>query len=1061
MSIFDIETVNTLNAHANRLYAALYQTNSILKDDVSLDQYSSLYKAIKNKIPQDNQKFPGLSSDKAKQLGELLRYPVHVIHHVYQFQQATLRTLKVASKVTRTFNLSWNYVFVQPIMNLLTNFVKITLFVNNISDLQKVLTLYEYVYKKVAICEIPILNSSHLADNFSATLKVAEEDLEDLFEAIYPLFKSIAGTFQRVLGAGSSYDWSLLNISDNPGTSKAGSNNQFFKSDYLLMMDLNNIIDSFLSYSLLNLSLISNDQHLAEVFKLIATQRQTFELHGDFTVSLKDVFEAHKKAVKVNDFDTSSFDEAVIRRGLNNRNFRRRRLAMALNECYNAAKGDPTILALKFPIVMSLLGFASFEIRSTLSSPVLNVNEATYTSLLNATFQLTTFTIRAESVIKRFTIYNLREFDGPYLESTIRSFNIPQSEYDVLGKFVSTLKSIDIEKYDDGTRYDLTGLNRQIAKVMTTFNRFSKNNGILHLSPLFNLISLIFYHVKTSISPIKMILEASNLHKYWGYLNSFKSILNQTDSPDAYCIPCVVGIAHFFAYDRDTLAECPKIKSRVEKYVSDSTKLISKALDGWCKDYFNFLNELSTQETATAVFAHNQVASKTTKKPKKGQQQNLTQQSISDYLLATESVIENRTSLRAISLKITMITKTMSLIHEIGVINVFGQKINIHEIIVNSMKDQIGKLFSTCKFCQPEIMRSQVENAQVVVKMLLNSALVNPQPIISEGTRSLTKADINITDKLVYPGDSKPGHIIQIYQSFFHKYFLEQITQTTYSTVQRTFIPIQPNEKTKKDKAPVVTPPPPISRNGLRSLYNLIGIDGMLYIDVDASEIVNDLLKKLADACQPIVPLDEKQGSSIEPQKAEEIIGLFCHIGAILKFRQLMREAIDYSEIEGRYKFMAKDINPADDIVLQSRIGKNPIVPIYNNANFPLVFASLLSAPYWEKAHYMVQQDCFNDNSHLITLVTDALTGISLNINRTFQYQPRLKKILVQVNHGIRNTPQTDKKKSGTDTLEMFLLIDHFVKNSYFINYSLLEPVVSYQYIRSIYTLLLRDFQQK
>ena len=55
---------------------------------------------------------------------------------------------------------------------------------------------------------------------------------------------------------------------------------------------------------------------------------------------------------------------------------------------------------------------------------------------------------------------------------------------------------------------------------------------------------------------------------------------------------------------------------------------------------------------------------------------------------------------------------------------------------------------------------------------------------------------------------------------------------------------------------------------------------------------------------------------------------------------------------------------------------------------------------------------------------------------------------------------ENKKKTSASDQLELFIIIDQFVQNSCYADYSMLEPVVPYQYIRSIYTILLRAINQ-
>ena len=1054
MSI-DIGEVITLNNQASRIFAGLYRVTRILKEELSLDQYSSLYKSLKGKVQPDakNQ----LSNDQLKKLGGDLSYIIHVIHHVKIFRDAAISLLVRAGSSAKVLDLSWNYVFVHPIMALLTNYVKITLFVCNIQDLGKVQLLYEYAYKKIANCEIPILSGCELPESTAKVFAKNEKILNQLSEAIYPMFKSLAVSFQRVLGPATTFEWSTLNISDNPSPVKPMSNSAFFKNDYLLMMNLNEIVDWFFCFALLNTKMVAQEQALSEIFQLLALHKNRFEFNGECTIMLKEVFDQQRKVTKA-DLDTSNFDDSLVKKSINEQNFKRRRLAMAVNECLIAVQGDPEIAALKMPIVLSLLGFANFEIRTCLSSPVAVDNGAQCLTLIDAVFKLVTLVIRSEEEIRRFTVYNLREYDAPYLNSLIHSFNIPEFIYDQLEKLAGALKTIDIEQYDHGTIYDLSGTIQGIYRIVAAFNQYSMEHGILHLSPLFNLLSCTFFHLRTAQSSIKLVLESAPLQKYWAFLPIFKNVFALENNPDIQCLPSLIGITHYFSLDFDILSEYPLIKTITEQYVLDSIKALNGVLEKAARNFYDTLNDLSSQDSFVSGFLNVEQPSAPNKafpwKPKKKVEEET--KSLKDILTGQESTLALRYNLDAMATHCSNVGRIMHTIKEIGVINIFGKKVNIVDKFLNSSKDLIGKILSNAQFAPPNELIKQVDNAKFVMMLLFRSANVNPYEYVKSSMEQLLKVKVNITDSSVTV-DNKVGSLISIYKSFFKDYFTKHIANTMYSIVQKAFIPLI--EKTKKQSQTSIDSIPTITLSWLKSLYNLIGINGMICIDVLAAENVKKLMENLSSSIQPCIPKDSKKISTIETSRAEELLSLFGRIGALLSFRHLLREAIDYDvSRDSKYSFMAKDLNPTNDLILNSMIKESGLVIVFkDNSNISLISAPLFAAPIYDKSKYLPQHDGFDDNSHLIINVFDALIGCILFNDKKFDYQTKLKQFLLYASIGIKNI---DKKKGNDNNLlQMYLIIDHLVKNSRYLDYSMLEPIVPYQYIRSIYTLIIGNLK--
>jgi hypothetical protein len=89
-----------------------------------------------------------LSFDVVGPLSESLQASFAVICHFHTFSVEALWVLLSFSDMRRAFDMLWNYLFVRPVMTLLSNYVRLSLFAAQIPDLLPAAVLYNHCWWK-------------------------------------------------------------------------------------------------------------------------------------------------------------------------------------------------------------------------------------------------------------------------------------------------------------------------------------------------------------------------------------------------------------------------------------------------------------------------------------------------------------------------------------------------------------------------------------------------------------------------------------------------------------------------------------------------------------------------------------------------------------------------------------------------------------------------------------------------------------------------------------------------------------------------------------------------
>jgi hypothetical protein len=1048
-----LEVVMALNAAADHVAAGLFSLVKTLPG-LNLRRYSDVINALSDLRQGVETTKINLPLDVVGTLSESLRVPFAAVRHFHSFSTEALRTLTSFSDVDRAFDLSWNYLFVRQTMNLLWNYVRLSLFAAQITDLLPAALLYNYSRWKQGGATVEGAAALLRFLQSRSTITNLASELEPLSGSVLFLFKKISGPLYWLLQADRSFAWSLVNLSDNPEVFETGET--FFRRDYVLMIDLDCIVNWFVAFAIFAGQPLTDDLPIWELFQVVVAQKGALELYGDVTYPVVKIFEQLRgpKKLKKGEADfLAAFEKIDLDKALDSRGYRRRRLAMAMREAIAACETDANQFLLKFPVLMALLGWANYEIATTLSFPPKdgkNAYDGDIIELIVETANLVTRSLRFEEMVKRFTLFNLREYDAPYIEALMAAAHVPQASYDQLGKVVAALRIVDIVQHDAGTRYDLTRLQLYIVQIVNFFVRYSRTLGVLHLSALFNQLSCLSFHIDMYTSVQDLVLRVAPVHTYWRFARQFESISDVKKASDrndrthlAGYTPGLLALAHYYTADGTALLAWPDIKRDVKDHVKRLLSNLVEWLQAWTKHLHGGVLDQLTEQTLRS----NMGAAQTGRRNE-----------IRDFLVGDESDIGNRFMFKTASLLMTQLIKAMRGLHEIGEISIFGESINPLGLVLAQLKTLAAELVRFGSAQPPVRVLRQIENARFVASAAMMAGFVGGQRAIQESLRMLKQATVNVTATSVTHSEKK-GQLVQVYETFYLDFLQTKIAQSYYSTTCQTFLPPGGQADAQAELVAYA------SRAALRDLYELIGKEGIALLDLRAADVVTELMDGLAKKIHHLISGSERPTYVTAPEKqaiaeADLYIKTLCHAGAVLQFRKLLRIAADIdASTDPQFAFLAPDVPVDKDLPLIGKLKSTHMIEVFGRLGFKFLFEALFLQSYWLNVSYRKRDDAFLDNAHLIVLPIDALIGTMISIKPIPEEQIKTMycELLRAADSGCKTGKALvkGKKKKEYPYWLMMLLLDHFVKRSQYADYSLLEPIVPYHYIRSVYTSML------
>ncbi|OHT14246.1 hypothetical protein TRFO_15398 [Tritrichomonas foetus] len=776
------------------------------------------------------------------------------------------------------------------------------------------------------------------------------------------------------------------------------------------MIFLQDICEYYITFGFVFSHLFPEEPILCEVFNRITQHVIVYNLYQDFNIDIKTVFSSFKKykdkKLELNLAVFENIEERYKSTVFRSAELRKRKLVILIRQFIAAVETDRSLLFTKYPVALALLGYSNFEIRTSFrlkeSRPNIEFYEPEIMELINFHSYLATIVIRNSYDLRRFFIFNLREYDANYLDTLTHSYSLKRKICDNIEQLIVALRSIDITQFDQDTNYDLYPCLSFLRTINSELNSHSTSHGISHLEPLHQLLSGVFFRINIYQNTYDFILEISKIHTYWQHITNLEALVKDSNSSSSRFDISIFRLAHFYGCDLDGSGELPDFKQSIDDHYDRMIKLLSSHL---VKNFKILQNEgygvLKEQMSVKNILNCSD-----------------------DKFPGSESTMSKRSRFRPAYHALIKLTQIFTISYEIGIINVVGSEHNLHDELLKSV--QFSVLHSLEDNVKPPTeMRKELSTIKWTFQLLANAACICYKDAF----------DANM-EALIISSDSKTiGPVLQTYIDKYTYIANEDLKTAYYSNILETFV-------SSSDKSKLVYF---ISKPALLKLQQIIGTKGCLSI---FQSLTTTFAKLFNDFLSSASKLSSKEESNIKngfisSPDSDKYIKLVCHLGAILKLREMFRQ---YTGIN--------DMMPHEDGSLLKEIKRNESLKYLQDNRISQFIGALFSCQYWENFEYDVAHDAIKDNSHLLGKVLDVICGTLIALKKLVApdlfYIDYFKKMFIAIGKG--RDIFANNKKVNFPYLVLLLAGDHIIKSSCYADYSSIENLVSYQYIRSLYT---------
>ncbi|EAY22275.1 hypothetical protein TVAG_094500 [Trichomonas vaginalis G3] len=789
---FKIDQAYALDAHADHLLASLYSVKKALTeyeaDFFNSKVNSQIIDTIKRGKSVNDPKFQ-IGNDKIMRIGQTLRQSYLTICHFQKFQNNCLHTLLDAQDASRSFALQWNSEFIIPLIKIFVKYIKLHIMISQIKNIKNVPILYYFCKNSV---ERDDWNSQilelykYLEGRTSYT--ILEAELQPLVKRYEEVCHSIKSHIHTILTSDASTNWSFYSLLENPST--APSRNHFMHLEYFVGLNMELFSDFLVCFFLVNVPAVSE---FADVFSDLCAIRPHLPLIADISVPVSSIFDAlHKSRTKKEDLSSSFFDKAAAQAYADKDKalYRIKKLESLIREYCLAGTADINALCMKMPIFLSLLGQGYFFVTTDLMKSRTDQNiplQDYIVSLLSQIILSFFLVLKNQKQIKRFFIYNLREYDYPYLLSNVTLLRLEKQLYDKVTFLAHSLETLDMDAFDKGDGFDTLPLTFVVASIQSSFNKYSTNHGVVHLPPLFQLLADVSLHAKLTNSPLMTLFEFAPIYKFWCFKNILKNHLIFRSTSQSSIVISLCGLAHFYSYDTAIAAEHQVFFRKIPKYYGTMEKAVSTMVTNWIQQQWLL-----------------QTSQKSPKTSRQGEKR---------------------------------MTDSLQILLDIGTINVLDQKINLLQRIIPVVKDGIPAILEKQKFIPPATLLEHLNGMRDFLISPLIGVGINPYTVFNDNINEITSVLLSY-DMGIVEIEGKMGRAMNLFYDTYKKYLMEDITSAYYSPVLRAFV-----DGTSKPK---ISAPTILSIPALRALVQILNKDGMIAMSSMFAQCAIEVLTKTA-----------------------------------------------------------------------------------------------------------------------------------------------------------------------------------------------------------------------
>jgi hypothetical protein len=371
------------------------------------------------------------------------------------------------------------------------------LYLSELKSLPQAILIYRACLLRAGANDPNALSILEFVNDRASSLRSLESEVQPLEEFLFAFFKSVLPTLQLALGPSATFPWKLLNIADKPEVSIP--NEVFFRPNYMILIHLSEICEAFLIFGTLWLHRLPEIAFVLDGWVLAHSCCLYIHFYGTANLELKPMIQSMKKQKKI-DLDLSFLDlgDIALSRHRANQALKWHWLSLLLRDYLSACEVDPVIVCSDWGLGLALLGFTSFELcngfklHQARPSPEKAGGQwwdpRELTEMLFHFVKVNALISTNISDLKRFIVYNLREFDSHFLDTVVHSYLLPVEIFGNLETLKHGLRLIDIEEYDAGIPIDLSPCASLADLIAVDFNAYGVGHGVLHLTTVMQFI---------------------------------------------------------------------------------------------------------------------------------------------------------------------------------------------------------------------------------------------------------------------------------------------------------------------------------------------------------------------------------------------------------------------------------------------------------------------------------------------------------------------------------------------------------------------------------------------
>jgi hypothetical protein len=827
----ELESAHELNHHAERLLPALYQC---LRDLESPEfQWlggKKMGKLSKGKLPEAKIQIV-FTRAKIYEYGRRTRHIYAVCAHFKNFMTEALPTLKALFDQTRDLDITWNYVYALPLLRLFSNYVKLHLLLNRSAYFLIALCVYRQCLTMLKEQD-PYINSVVDFVRDRETMRIVESELASFSDVFLLSFKTLLPFLQVALGAGATFPWKQLSISGAPTTALA--QDIFVRPDYLVFMHLSELCEFVLLFAFLFLPVVQNDSTFMDALQMVYANCPVLHVHGTVDVDVKHYLQNVKRTSKIElDVGFLDSDDSNWARQKVSQTYHRRKLAKLLKEFVTAIEIDPSLVCSHYVLALSLMGVARFHLANAFQirhwkpqrEPFQNGDAA---ELLYNLAQFTSGVLRNAQDIQRFVLYNLREYDGPYLDNLAHSYGMPANVFARIMALVGAFATIDVSEFDSGIDYTLHPCISLVGALVTSLNGYSCQHGITHLTSAMQVLAGCHLRLAMFQDTFRTVLGFCGIQQLWQYRDLLGAMLNDGSDQKSIFNVSALLVSHYFEYD---IASCSEVAGLAEDIKTDFeqwSKMLCGALFAWFK---------GAQEQSGVRSAVEQ------QEPK---------------MKAAEAALQK-------------VSVTLAEMRKVGIVHIVGEEHDLLSELRSKLGGMLNMLFLRERVIPPIEFEKKIQFARSSFQQVCSSLGLNYSSSVFENLASLSSS----TEKL--------GPIASTYAAEYVRLAREILPVAFFSNTQEIFVAIS-QQNTQLVSAYLSLP-------ALHALKNSIEVTGCLSIFKSLAATVGQLAKPMVAQLMKVLkglPNAYDTGVCQFPDPAS-IIKQIGHISAVLRLREMFR----------------------------------------------------------------------------------------------------------------------------------------------------------------------------